>query len=301
MSTSLNPAAVIQTARPPFLLLTPLCLLLGLGVALHLGSSISLSIAVMVFVAALSAHISVNCLNEYVDFESGLDLNTIRTPFSGGSGALPNHPAAAQAALILALVSLLVSIIVGLYLASITSWWLLSLGLLGVAIILTYTHWLNRMPYLCLFAPGLCFGPIMVIGSAWVFSGQFSVLAVLVSLVPFFLVNNLLLLNQYPDIDADSSVGRRTIPIVLGVKRSTHIYAVFALAAYLLLALLMIFGFLPTLAVIALLPFPLALLSYLGALRYGECIVSEPKYLAMNVIVSLLTPALLGVSLLLTV
>jgi len=37
--------------------------------------------------ATLSAHIAVNTLNEYMDFKSGLDYETLKTPFAGGSGA----------------------------------------------------------------------------------------------------------------------------------------------------------------------------------------------------------------------
>ena len=48
----------------------------------------------LVLIGAVSAHISVNTFNEYFDFLSGLDAKTVKTPFSGGSGALvenPNH------------------------------------------------------------------------------------------------------------------------------------------------------------------------------------------------------------------
>ncbi len=41
----------------------------------------------LALLGAFLAHISVNTLNEYFDFKSGLDLETIKTPFSGGSGA----------------------------------------------------------------------------------------------------------------------------------------------------------------------------------------------------------------------
>ena len=44
---------------------------------------------ILALAGGLLAHISVNALNEYLDFTSGLDLTTLRTPFSGGSGTLP--------------------------------------------------------------------------------------------------------------------------------------------------------------------------------------------------------------------
>ncbi len=46
----------------------------------------------LVLLGALAAHGAVNALNEYADYRSGLDLRTARTPFSGGSGTLVDHP-----------------------------------------------------------------------------------------------------------------------------------------------------------------------------------------------------------------
>jgi 1,4-dihydroxy-2-naphthoate octaprenyltransferase len=34
------------------------------------------------------AHISVNLFNEYSDYKTGIDFNTHRSPFSGGSGMI---------------------------------------------------------------------------------------------------------------------------------------------------------------------------------------------------------------------
>jgi 1,4-dihydroxy-2-naphthoate octaprenyltransferase len=76
----------------PFLILTPACVLLGLGTALSASKSINIHYFILALTGAVSAYISVNTFNEYFDFKSGLDYKTIRTPFSGGSGALPKKP-----------------------------------------------------------------------------------------------------------------------------------------------------------------------------------------------------------------
>lgn len=203
----------IQTIRPSFLVLTPVCIFLGLSTSLTTLSSINFFIFFLVFVGAISAHISVNTLNEYYDFKSGLDFKTIKTPFSGGSGALPDNPGLAKLILTAGLVSLLVTIIIGIYLIMEQGIQILPVGIIGVVLIITYTQWLNRLPVLCLVAPGLGFGILMVIGTHMILAREHSQLPWLISLVPFFLINNLLLLNQYPDISADASVGRKTFPI----------------------------------------------------------------------------------------
>ena len=63
-------------------------------------------------------------------------------------------------------------------------------------------------------------------------------LALVASLVPFFLVSNLLLLNQFPDVAADRSVGRDNFPIAVGTEKSAAIFAAFGFLAYLTLLVL---------------------------------------------------------------
>ena len=132
-----NAKALIGTMRPPFLLLTPACLLIGYAFALLDGFTINYTNVALVLVAGLAAHISVNVYNEYFDFKSGLDLNTTPTPFSGGSGSLPANPDAAPSAFILANVTLLVTAVIGLYFVYLYGWSIAPLGVLGLIIIVT--------------------------------------------------------------------------------------------------------------------------------------------------------------------
>jgi 1,4-dihydroxy-2-naphthoate octaprenyltransferase len=293
---NMNLKTGLQTIRPSFLVLTPVCVFLGLSTSLTIESPINLSLFFIILMGAVSAHISVNTLNEYHDFKSGLDLKTIKTPFSGGSGALPDNPEMASSILMIGLASLYVAIIIGIYLLLGHSMQILPIGLVGVALIITYTQWLNRVPFLCLIAPGLGFGILMVVGTHVVLNGEYSQLTWLISLVPFFLINNLLLLNQYPDIKADASVGRNTFPIAFGIKISNLVYAIFMLAAYSLILLYIVKGYIPMLSIIALLPLVFSLYALIGAVKYTSKIGDYPQYMGANVAASILTPLLLGIS-----
>lgn len=251
---------------------------------------------ILILIGAISAHISVNMLNEYYDFKSGLDLKTQKTAFSGGSGALPNNPEMANLIFFSGLASLFITIIIGIYFIIESDVQILPIGLVGLALIITYTQWLNRQPLLCLIAPGLGFGVLMVVGTHMILQSDHSQLAWLVSLVPFFVVNNLLLLNQYPDIKADASVGRNTFPIAFGLKISNIVYAVFMLATYLLILFYIIAGYVPTLGVIALVPMIFSIFALIGAVKYTSRIGDFPKYMGANVAATILTPFLLGIS-----
>lgn len=288
---------LFHTMRPPFLLLTPACVLLGAGSASTVAA-IDWALAALVMLGALCAHISVNMLNEFHDFKSGLDQHTQRTPFSGGSGALPADPAALGAVLYGGLLALLVTALLGIYFITLRGWALAPLGVLGGVIIVTYTQWLNRLPLMCLIAPGLGFGLLMVMGTHLVLSGGYSSFALLLALVPFFLVNNLLLLNQYPDLEPDRAAGRRHFLIVYGYQNARWIFALFNLGAYSVVVAGVALNLLPLWSLLALLSAPLALRATVATLRYNGDIATLKPALAMNVMVNLLTPTLLGFSLL---
>jgi 1,4-dihydroxy-2-naphthoate octaprenyltransferase len=287
---------LLQTTRPAFLVLTFACVFLGLSTALSTQASIDLFMAFLVMAGAVLAHISVNTLNEYYDFKSGLDLKTGKTPFSGGSGALPNFPEAAGATLIIGIVSLALVIAIGIYFILERGMQILPIGLMGIILIIAYTPWINRSPFLCLLAPGTGFGILMVVGTHLVLTGESPRSVWLIALIPFFLVNNLLLLNQYPDIKADADVGRNTFPIAYGIRNSNIVYALFMAAPYLLILVLIVTATIPLLGIIALVPLAFAIVSLSGAIKHSSRIGDFPKYLGANVAAAISTPFLLGIA-----
>ncbi|TDO04629.1 MULTISPECIES: prenyltransferase [Halomonas] len=296
MSTS----TIARAARPNFLVLAPLCVLLGLGlVALQPVTLCAIDI-VLVLVGGVLAHAAVNLLNEYEDFHSRLDLMTLRTPFSGGSGALPETPSAAPLVRFAALLALMGVIIIGGYFL----WWrglpMLVIGLGGVGLVVAYTRWITRMPWLCLLAPGLGFGPVMVLGTLVALGGRIDAASLIVSGVSLLLVSELLLLNQFPDVDADRRIGRRHLPIVLGLRGASRVVKVLLLGAYAMIALGQISGVLPAGVWLAWLPAPAA---YWVVRRLSEALENPAlllSVLAVNVATLLATLVLLASGLWLT-
>jgi 1,4-dihydroxy-2-naphthoate octaprenyltransferase len=292
-----NVKTIAQSMRLPFLLLTPVCVFLGMSTVIANQADVNLSVLMLALLGAFLAHISVNTLNEYFDFKSGLDLETIKTPFSGGSGALPQNPEMLGTVLAVGVLSSAALLMIGSFFVWKFGIGIMPIGVTGLVIIATYTGWINKHPFICLLAPGLGFGFLMVAGTQFVLQGQYTPLSWLVAMVPFLLVNNLLLLNQYPDIKADTNAGRYHFPIAYGVKHSNMIYGFFSLATVAIIIGYILAGYLPMLSLIALLPMPLAFFSLYGAVKYGETIGNFPQYLGANVAVTILTTLLLGISL----
>lgn len=290
---------VIQSTRPSFLLLALVCVFLGYATASFLVpvSNLHLGFACL---GGICAHISVNCFNEYSDFKSGLDSKTQRTPFSGGSGSLIRNPQALTAVWYTALCALMICVILGAYFALSAGFLIIPIGIFGLFVVVTYTTMLNKRPLICWVSPGLGFGLLMTLGTFVVLAEKYTQLALWVSLVPFLLTNNLLLLNQFPDIEADKTVGRNHIPIAYGKRISAHLFG-FTFALTLLLIFVLFYSFsLHMVILLACLPLLVGLFVYKKVLLHCNDVPRLIPYMGLNVAITLIVPVLLGLGILIS-
>jgi 1,4-dihydroxy-2-naphthoate octaprenyltransferase len=289
--------ALIGPMRPNFLILTPACVLLGIATAFWSGASLNPLYIIFILTGAVMAHISVNALNEYHDFKSGLDLVTEATPFSGGTKTLPNNPTKAHLALITGIVTIVLIACIGVYFMIERGPWILPVGILGLIIIYTYTPLITRSPFLCLISPGLGFGPLMVMGTDFILTGHYSWTAAIASLVPFFLVNDLLLLNQFPDVEPDRQFGRDHLLIRIGRPAGARVYVLFMILNYVVIIFGCLFEVLPQGALLGLLTLILAVPVMRGVIRHADDIPGLIPYMVKNVIINISTPVLVALGL----
>ncbi|MCX6013796.1 MAG: prenyltransferase [Chloroflexi bacterium] len=284
----------IILARPNFLLLVPVCVFTGASVAAYLGFSIDVLHLVLAFIGALFAHISVNVLNNYSDYKSGIDFKTKKTPFSGGSEVLISSMIGAKKALLFGLGSLAIVVLIGVYFIFAYGWTILPIGIAGVLIIYMYTPYLTKLPFLTeIVGPGLGFG-LMVLGTYFTQTGNYSAAAIVVSIIGGLLIANLLLLNEFPDVEPDKTNRRKHLPIILGKKSAAIIYTAISISAYTILVISVATGILPVFALLGLITLPLGLKAIIGALKYHSTVEKLVPYMGVNVIVVLLTPVLLA-------
>lgn len=293
--TKINTKDILGPMRIPFLILTPVCVFLGLGTAITASVAVVPFDVFMVLFGAVMAHISVNAFNEYFDFRSGLDLITVRTPFSGGSGAIPLNPSLSGVALLTAVTTLVFTVFTGFYFLIMIGPTIVFLGLVGIVLIVVYTPILTRHPMLCLFAPGLGFGPLMVLGTHLALGGSLSSVVLLVSMIPFFLVGNLLLLNQFPDTWADRTVGRRHLPIVAGKQISSLVFCLFLVLAYGCIIAGVYLSLLPYLTLIALSTLVPAVPLSIGVIRNADNNKKLLPLMGLNVVLILVMPTMVFV------
>jgi 1,4-dihydroxy-2-naphthoate octaprenyltransferase len=285
----------LMQIRAPFLLVTLVSVLVAVSVAVYQSYPINALYLGLAFLGALLSHVAVNVFNEYFDYKSGVDFKTMKTPFSGGSGVLPAGLLNPRSVYILGISCIAAIIAIGGYFIYAQGLLIIPVGVAGIITVYFYTTHITKSPLLCAIAPGLGFGPLMVMGTYFALTGHYSLAAGLASLVPGFLVSNLLLLNQFPDVEADASVSRRHYPISIGLAKSSLIYAGLVLAAYLALLISVEVGKLPDLALLGLITLPLGLLLVRGVRRYHNQIERLVPIMGRNVMLTLLFPMLMAI------
>ena len=259
--------------------------------AFHLGH------AILAFIGLLLCHISVNVLNDYYDYKSGIDLKTRRTPFSGGSGFLPAASLKPEHVFRFGLACFLLAVPIGVYFVLVSGWFLLPLLVVGAICILLYTPLLTKLDW-PEWSPWVGLGALPVMGTYFVQTGEYTLPAVVAAIPSGILVHNLLFLNEFPDTEADKTAGRKTLPITLGKTKASIVYSALTGLVYLWLVVWVAVGLMPVFCLIALATLPFAVRAIRGALRYQDESKLMPA-MANNVLVVLLTQLLLGIGYLL--
>jgi 1,4-dihydroxy-2-naphthoate polyprenyltransferase len=280
--------------RPQFLVLSLVLAILGTTMALADGA-FSPGWAVLLFVGLLLLHASVNTLNDYFDYRSGIDLATTPTPFSGGSGVLPSGKLKPRAVLAIGLGTFVLAIPIGVYFIFVRGTVLLPLFAVGAVLVLLYTTVFTKIGWgMSEFAAGLGLGTLPVIGIHYIMTGSANAAAVYASIPSGFLVANLLLINEIPDAEADKKGNRRTLPITMGKKGAAVVYTALTIATYLWILAGVVLKVMPVWTLLGCLTIPLALKAIAGSFDPDNMEKLVPA-LGANVMVVLVTQLLMGI------
>ena len=282
-------------ARAPFLLLPVTLVVCGVGAA-ALEGYMDWSRSLLALVALVAVHVSVNALNEWSDMRRGIDLMTVRTPFSGGSGTLPAGDATVGAALVVGLAGAAVGLAIGVWFLIEVGWGFLPFILVGAAFVLGYTDALARIG-VGEVAAGLGLGGLAVAGTAFVLAETVGPAATAASVPAFLMTFNLLLLNEFPDEKADREGGRKNLVLMLGRPSAARVYGVAALLVPAWIVGAVVAGPLPYLALLGALPSALLIAPLRWAFGPADTEVPIPA-LGANVIWNLTTNTVLGLALL---
>jgi len=247
--------------RAPFFTAAILPVLIAAAFAFWEKDAFDLFLILTTVAGTVSLHAGTNMINDYFDYKSGDDArNQARTPFNGGSPFLIEGMLKPKSVLAAALSAFGVGGLIGLYLAWTITWWILPLGVIGGLLGLLYVA-----PKVNLagrgvgeIAVGLGFGPLMTMGTYLVLTGEMSLNSFLVGLPIGFLITLVLYINQFPDMEADASVGKDHWVVRLGRRRARIGYPIILGSAYGFVAVAIVIGLIPALSCLFFLTLPFA-------------------------------------------
>lgn len=212
---------------------------------------------IAMLLAALLIQAATNMFNEYYDFVRGLD-----TEHSVGiSGTIVRDGIKPVTVLYIALAFFGIAILLGLYIASATSWWIALIGAASMVVGYLYTGG----PYPIAYTPfgeitaGFLMGTVMIAISYFIQTGHVTSEIILISVPIAILIGTIMLANNIRDLENDKLSGRKTIAILLGHKNAVKLFALLFIITYLWTLGLIIIGILPIWSLLVALSIPKAI------------------------------------------
>jgi 1,4-dihydroxy-2-naphthoate octaprenyltransferase len=220
----------LRAIRPKFLLASLIASGSGIALALWKYSSFDLNYALLTLAGVFSLHASIDLLNDYWDYKRGIDKITKRTKFSGGSGVIPEDLLSPKTVYRAAMLFLMTGVFIGSFFAVVRGPIIAFILIFAVLAIFFYSSKIVNFGLAELFV-GIK-GALVVVGSFYVQTSIIAFSAVFVGSMIGLLSSSVLLVNSFPDHDADRLGGRRTLVILLGKKRSYRIFSALVISLY---------------------------------------------------------------------
>lgn len=226
----------IQATRPMFLSASVVPVLVGTAAGLAATGSVDWTLFLAALIGIMVIHAGSNVINDYFDHRSGNDwVNPNPTPFSGGRQFIQKGIMSPQATLRLGLGLLGAGCVVGLFILAVTrSILILGLGLAGVLGGYFYTARPVQIGYRGLgeLVIGLLFGLFPVYGAYYLQTNALDLGPGGPAFILSCLIFMVILINEFPDLEADRKVAKGTLVVLLGVPAGIWIYRIVLLCTY---------------------------------------------------------------------
>jgi len=259
----------ILASRPKTLLAAFVPVIIGSAVAAHHNSFKPLA-ATIALICSILIQVGTNFANDLYDFLSGKDTHERVGPTRAlASGLISVNEMKAGVFITFAITFLL-----GLYLVYLGGWLILLIGIFSIIAGIAYTAGPYPLAYNGLgdIFVFIFFGLIGTVGTYFVQTGETHILAFWASVPVGALITNILVVNNYRDIEEDKSNGKNTLAVKLGEKFARLQYVVFMFLSYAILFVVYftykesLFVFLPLLS----LPIAIKLIKMIYSLKGTE-------------------------------
>jgi 1,4-dihydroxy-2-naphthoate polyprenyltransferase len=282
-----------RAIRTKFLLASLIATLNGIAIGVWKENIFDPVYGLLTICGVICLHISVDLFNDYWDYKKGIDTITRRTKFSGGTGVLPEKLLKPKTVYFAAFMFLILGMIIGIYF--ITARGVIILLILIFATLSIYFYSTN----IANAGLGEVFvtikGALIVLGSFYVQTGNLDPTAVFVGVIIGLLSACVLLINSFPDYDADRMGGKKTLTVILGKKHAVNVLLVLQSLIYTMILIGIMTNIIPIFSIAGLASLPLAARAIKRLKNYdnsGELILSMTDM----ILCSRITGALIALS-----
>jgi len=239
-------AAWWKLSRVPFLSVGVLPLILGFVLAWRWGYQGPFGLYLLATGTVVLIMWMTYYLGEWNDLE-GDRINQEFNRFSGGSRILVKGVLPARVSLFLGYGCLAGGILAGfyIYLRYQTGPWTLILGGIGIFFGFFYSGRPFRWAYRGIgeILIGFCYGWLPIATGFYLFAGFFNHQAFLLSIPVGLSIFNVILINEFPDEEADRTIGKRNLVVRFGKERMTDLYmGISILAGLFFIKIVIMFG-----------------------------------------------------------
>ncbi len=273
----------IKEMLEPTILLAPIASVVGM-LSADIFYSINIITAILVVIGILLGQISVNVLDDYIDFKKGIDKETKQTKFSGGSVLLKKGLITLEGTLALGIITFAFALLIGVYIF-VNHPIILPFLIIGVLSILFYAKYLVRVPFLA--------EPLMAINYFAVTVGSFAIVAnslnyaitaAIAGASIGILVTTLLVVNEIPDKKADKKHGRKSGVVIINKNEHIRYFYLFWVAIpYILVVIGVILKVMPPVVLSSFILLPFAIMVS-NAIKSYKSNKTFERYMGFNVI-----------------
>ena len=186
---------------------------------------INLLHTILLLLICISMQSAANVLNDYFDFKKGTDSKEISSQDRFDAVMVYNN-VNPRSVLLLASVLLIISAVLGIYLAFVSSWITLVIGLVGALAIVLYSAGRTPISYLPIgeLVSGVVMGALIPLACVYVLTGILDWFVMLAALPIAVGIALILATNNTCDIEKDIPAQRATLSVVLGRSKAVSAY-----------------------------------------------------------------------------
>jgi len=226
-----------QLADPKIWIASTVPMAVGCALAFGVKGSFDVFWFAVSLLGVYLIEIGKNASNEVVDYITGVDRYVApdkRTPFSGGKKTIVDGKLTVTEAVLIAMLTFGAACIIGIYIMLFREPSIFWIGLAGVLIAIFYSVPPIKLAYRGFgeLAVGFVFGPLILSGMYKAMTHEITFPVIIVALPIGLLIANVLIINQFPDYEADARGNKKNLVVRLGKKKAVNVYALLYILAF---------------------------------------------------------------------